>query len=203
MFCVIFEVRPRPDRFDDYLAIAHSLKPIIEAIDGFIANDRFRSQRQPNKLLSLSDWRDEKALVRWRTVGEHHAAQERGRVEIYEDYHLRVGEIVADTSATPAREQRLDETETGAAKAVTISEFSSAAAIAAPDGAVDAERFESIYRPGRMALLVSWRDRDAAARWKPRLGAETRHRVVRVIRDYGMHDRREAPQYYPPVRRQE
>jgi len=28
---------------------------------------------------------------------------------------------------------------------------------------------------------------------------ELRHRLMRNIRDYGMFDRREAPQYYPPV----
>jgi hypothetical protein len=31
--------------------------------------------------------------------------------------------------------------------------------------------------------------------------AELRHRVVRIVRDYGMFDRREAPQYYPEVPR--
>jgi hypothetical protein len=30
-------------------------------------------------------------------------------------------------------------------------------------------------------------------------GHELRHRQVRIIRDYGMQDRREAPQFYPPV----
>ncbi len=201
MFCVIFEVQPKPARFDDYLSIAKSLKPVIEAIDGFVANDRFRSAPQPAKLLSLSDWRDEKALVRWRTVGEHHAAQERGRFEIFDDYHLRVGEVVADSATAVAHGQPFDETETGGAKVATITEFSGDAAIAPPAEALDAELFESIYEPGRMALLVWWRDLDAAARWKPALRDGVRHRVVRVIRDYGMHDRREAPQYYPPVQR--
>jgi len=27
-------------------------------------------------------------------------------------------------------------------------------------------------------------------------------RHIRVVRDYGMFDRREAPQYYPPVKRE-
>jgi hypothetical protein len=109
--------------------------------------------------------------------------------------------VVADTATASLREQRFDETETGNAKAATITEFSGDAAIDVPADALDAERFESIYQPGRMALLVSWRDRDAAGHWKPTLGDGARHRVVRIIRDYGMHDRREAPQYYPSVRR--
>ena len=127
MFAVIFEVQPRTERFDDYLALAARLKPRLEAIDGFIDVDRFKSQRNAGLILSLSTWRDEKAVIRWRTQAEHHGAQEKGRFEIFEDYHLRVGEIVAD-SAPPrglaVEQQRFDETAVGACKAVTISELS-------------------------------------------------------------------------------
>ena len=63
--------------------------------------------------------------MRWRTVAKHHDTQQRGRDEVFQDYHLRVGEIVADT-APPAAvtlvEQRLDETEIGPAKFVTLIE---------------------------------------------------------------------------------
>jgi hypothetical protein len=51
-------------------------------------------------------------------------------------------------------------------------------------------------------MLGDWKDAGAAAAWAPRsfAGVATlRHRCVRVIRVYGMHDRREAPQYYPDV----
>ncbi len=97
MFAVIFEVQPKADRWDDYLGLAGQLKPRLEAIDGFIDNERFASKRTKGRLLSLSTWRDEKSVVRWRSHGEHHGAQEKGRFEIFEDYHLRVGEIFSDT----------------------------------------------------------------------------------------------------------
>src|SRR5258708_13032590 len=99
MFAVIFEVQPKSERFDDYLALAKQLKPKLEAIDGFIDNERFKSKRDERRLVSLSIWRDEKALIRWRTHGEHHGVQEKGRFEVFEDYHLPVGEIVSDTPA--------------------------------------------------------------------------------------------------------
>jgi heme-degrading monooxygenase HmoA len=215
MFMVIFEVKPRTERFDDYLEIAKGLKPHIEKIDGFIDNERYGSKQQEGKILSLSTWRDEKALIRWRTLAVHHRAQEKGRFEIFEDYHLRVGEIISDTEppvGQTLREQRFDDTEVGAAKLVTVSEL--AAKTAKPASAniardldlpeakssdlVDHEVFESIYNPGKLALLASWSD---SAAWEPKpiASAGLRHRRVRIIRDYGMFDRREAPQYYAPV----
>ena len=102
MFAVIFEVQPKKGRFDDYLELAKYLKPKLEAIDGFIDNERFESKRTKGRVLSLSTWRDEKAVVRWRTQGEHHGVQEKGRSEVFEDYHLRVGEITADTGRPKA-----------------------------------------------------------------------------------------------------
>jgi hypothetical protein len=67
---------------------------------------------------------------------------------------------------------------------------------------IDHDVFASIYNAGKLALLASWRDRFAAERFKPlsRVGvAGARHRIVRVVRDYGMFDRRESPQYYPAI----
>lgn len=218
MFAVIFEVVPKPERWDDYLALAKFLKPEIEKIDGFIDNERFMSRRSKGRVLSLSTWRDEKAVIRWRTLGVHHQAQEKGRLEVFQDYHLRVGEVTADSAAHgQLRQQRLDETEAGEAKCVTISERSSGSGekLAATDlavelglpgvgaqGLLDQEVYESIYNPGKLLLLASWRDAAAAAAWQPNLprGA-LRHRQVRVIRDYGMFDRREAPQYHPDAAR--
>lgn len=216
MFVVIFEVQPKPERWDDYLALAKFLKPKLEAIDGFIDNERFASTRTQGRLLSLSTWRDEKAVVRWRTEGEHHGVQEKGRFEIFADYRLRVGEITADTHPPPGLavdEKRFDETEVGDAKAITITELKSGAAGAAESlssrlgleaghkGLLDREVFESIYAPGKLLLLASWRN-VAAAAWVPeRSEPAPRHRRVRVIRDYGMFERREAPQYYPAIKR--
>jgi heme-degrading monooxygenase HmoA len=211
VFSVIFEVKPAQTRFDEYLELAKRLRPILETIDGFIDNERFESQRRPGWMLSHSTWRDEKALVRWRTVAEHHAVQARGRDEVLDDYHLRVGDVTADTTG-PVHEQRFDETEIAPAKVVTLSEITptsdhESGAADLPDalglsaaGVVDHDVFASIYNPGKLALLVSWTDADAASAWTPAASPEVaglRHRTVRVVRDYGKFDRREAPQYYP------
>jgi quinol monooxygenase YgiN len=67
MFCVLFEVHPKSDQRDAYLGFAKMLKPELEKIDGFVDNIRYRSLTREGWILSLSNWRDEKALVRWRT----------------------------------------------------------------------------------------------------------------------------------------
>src|SRR4051794_35906966 len=72
MFVVIFEVQPKALRWDDYLETARLLRPELERIDGFVDNERFRSRRTEERILSLSTWRDEKSLVRWRAQATHH-----------------------------------------------------------------------------------------------------------------------------------
>jgi hypothetical protein len=70
------------------------------------------------------------------------------------------------------------------------------------DGLIATEVFESIYNKGKLALLASWRDAKAAGAWQPTRPEAVqglRHRQVRIIRDYGMFERREAPQFYPDV----
>jgi heme-degrading monooxygenase HmoA len=221
MFSVVFEVHPRKEAFETYLGIAKNLKPVLETMEGFIDNERFESLHRPGWILSHSTWRDEKSVVRWRTVAKHHESQQRGREEVFQDYRLRVGEVTLDSippAGVPTVEQRLDETEVGTAKFLTLTEVEPGAITSGvlsstglPDllnldranpALIDVEVFASIYLQGKQALLASWRDRRSAESFKPSPvydDARIRHRVVRIVRDYGMFDRRESPQYYPDL----
>jgi heme-degrading monooxygenase HmoA len=100
MIAVIFEVWPADGRKDDYLAIAASLRDELERIDGFISVERFQSLTDPDKLLSLSFWRDEAAVKAWRTQDKHRAGQVRGRAGVFADYRLRVAAVLRDYSMT-------------------------------------------------------------------------------------------------------
>jgi len=100
MIAVIFEVWPASGRKDDYLAIAASLRAELEAIDGFISVERFQSITDPGKLLSLSFWRDEDAVKRWRNQDHHRASQAKGRSGVFADYRLRVAPVVRDYGLT-------------------------------------------------------------------------------------------------------
>ena len=96
MIAVIFEVQPKPDRRSQYLDAAARLKPLLESIDGFVSVERFESLTTPGKILSLSMWRDEEAVRRWRNVEEHRRVQAAGRQSIFADYRLRVASIIRD-----------------------------------------------------------------------------------------------------------
>jgi heme-degrading monooxygenase HmoA len=221
VFSVIFEVHPKREAFNLYLELAKELKPILEEIDGFIDNERYESMRRTGWILSLSTWANEKALVRWRTVAKHHETQERGRAEVFQDYHLRVGEVIQDSAAShsvPLVQQRFDETEAGRSKFVSLTELRRRTNATVPldtetvrnllqldlthPDLIDFDVCNSIYNKGKQIVLASWRDRASAHDITSNEAADAeiiRQRTVRIIRDYGMFDRRESPQYHPPI----
>lgn len=96
MIAVIFEVFPDPDRRSDYLDIAAEMRPLLGEIDGFISVERFQSLTDPDKLLSLSFFRDEEAVQAWRQLTAHRGAQQAGRAGIFTDYHLRIAHVIRD-----------------------------------------------------------------------------------------------------------
>lgn len=108
MIAVIFEVVPAPGRKQDYLDLASSLRPALEKIDGFISIERFESLTNPGKILSLSTWRDEEAVKRWRQLEGHRVAQAKGRAGIFADYRLRVASIIRDYGMSEREQAPVD-----------------------------------------------------------------------------------------------
>jgi len=219
MFSVIFEVHPRTEQWDNYLGNAKMLRPELEQVDGFVDNVRYKSLMRQGWIL----WRDEKAVVRWRTAQRHHMVQEKGRSEILLDYHLRVGQITHDTEVPAGQtlaEQRLDETEIGEGTTITFidakwpdvsCETTDAPGISSylglhpkAAGLVGWDVFDAVLSPGDVILMIVWKSKEDAHTFAKTAmlppGGRLRH--VRVVRDYGMFDRREAPQYYAAVERQ-
>ena len=93
---MIFEVRPAPGQRETYLRMAARLRAELETMDGFISIERFQSIADPDKMLSLSFWRDEASLAQWRQREAHRRAQAAGRQQVFADYRLRVAEVVRD-----------------------------------------------------------------------------------------------------------
>ena len=75
------------------------------------------------------------------------------------------------------------------------------------EGFLSIDRFESLSQPGKLLSLSFWRDEDAVRLWRTldehrqvqragrrQIFEDYRLRVAAVIRDYGMHDRTQAPE---------
>lgn len=222
MIALFFEVLPRPDHEGTYFEMAAKLKPALDASGGLQFLDRSRSTRRPGWFLSHQIWRDEAAMTRWRVNAAHHRTQACGRTDILADYRLRVGSIIAevgpgnglsDYSCDPllAYNHPADQPERTLVSIITK---------AVPTTALPpAELYDSVYDRGLNVIVAPVRDRSEGMATLARLDsslieahgsdfdagggtANTHHYMARlclISRDYGMFDRREAPQYFEPV----
>ena len=225
MFSVIFEVHPQAGAMGPLSrqrqdAAARNWNRSTDFID----NIRYQSLTREGWILSLSGWRDEKAVVRWRTATSVITlCRKKDDRKSSLDYHLRVGQVTDDThvpAGQTIQEQRLDETEIGEGTTISLHRREAAglhrvkrrmrAGVAGFFGANTKARglvcwdvFRSILKPDDLILMMVWKakeDANALAKTTS-LPAGGRLRHVRVVRDYGMLDRREAPQYYATVER--
>ena len=108
MIAVIFEARPHTDQLQRYFDLAAELRPLLADLEGFISIERFQSLSEPGKLLSLSFWRDEDSIQRWRQLEQHRMAQAAGRTQVFEDYRLRIAHVLRDYSLTERSEAPAD-----------------------------------------------------------------------------------------------
>ncbi|NQD62148.1 antibiotic biosynthesis monooxygenase [Enterobacter sp. CM29] len=99
MIAVLFEAKAEPHHQARYLQLAAELKPLLADIDGFIDIERFQSLSIDGKILSLSWWRDEEAVRRWKQNVLHQAAQAEGRESIFSFYRIRVAQLVREYSS--------------------------------------------------------------------------------------------------------
>jgi heme-degrading monooxygenase HmoA len=93
---VIFEFTPTPGSKQEYLDLAAGLGATVKDFDGFISIERFESITNPGNFVSISWWRDEEAVRKWRNVQKHREAQAKGRAGIFTKYRLRVAQQIRD-----------------------------------------------------------------------------------------------------------
>jgi len=197
MIALFFEVLPRPGQDAAYLDMAAKLKPALDHNGGLLFLDRSRSSSRRGWYLSHQFWQDEASMVRWRENPAHHRAQVCGRTDILADYRLRVAQVIAGTDGDYEPGQTPSPPSSGSPARWIISSVSRA-----PTPAEMGEAFTSVYDP---ALTVSVMPLTSAAEGYGVLDAlQGRHgllhaRLCRIIRDYGMFDRTQAPQHFDPL----
>jgi heme-degrading monooxygenase HmoA len=207
MIGLFFEVQTKPGHRDQYLGLAASLKPDLETMGGCLFIDRFRSLKRGDVLLSHQVWQDEGTLTAWRAHAGHHDVQTIGRERVFADYRIRVAQVIHEQRpGEPAwrPERRTPYNDPARRKPTYMLTAESARATLPVESKLPCESFASVYRERHFAHLIDLTDEDAGAALGPRLFADSTVQYVRVfevMRDYGMYERKEAPQYYPPVAR--
>ncbi|WP_315778819.1 MULTISPECIES: antibiotic biosynthesis monooxygenase family protein [unclassified Bradyrhizobium] len=203
MLSLFFEVEVKPGHLDQYLQLAAALRPELDALGGCLFLDRFKSLSRDNRILSYQIWQDEGAMTAWRVHAHHHEIQTLGRDRVFSDYRLRVAELIQEVRPgqaawQPERRGTYNDPKRRAPTYVLVLETAEPKLSAATE--LPVESFSSVYRDGRFAHLIELPDEPTGIALVTRLltepGADN-IRVVEVTRDYGMYDRREAPQYYP------
>ena len=189
MLALFFEVTPRPGHLDHYFRHVGMLKPVLEKHTGLIWIDRFNSLSREGVLLSHQLWEDEAAIIRWREDQHHKGSQTAGREKHFADYRIRIIEV-AQRLAAGAQVESFSLT--GAATGEWV------VAAHGKGGAVNGagEQFRSVNFENRYMTLASARgEADAAGLLESMSNSPDLAWAIsgRLIRDYGMHERAQAP----------
>ncbi len=205
MIGLFFELTPRLGHEQAYFDIAAGLRPQLEKNPGLMFIDRFKSLIRPRVVLSHSHWRDEASLAGWRSNAKHHAAQTAGRQQHFEDYRLRIAQLAFEWHPTSGV-RRMETSRAYNDPELRPDRFLIAGTSSSP---IEAEAgddvFVSVYREREYIVLrpaPSFADGAVLFYRLAQAGTMTAARLFLISRDYGMHERTEAPQYHPPVREQ-
>ncbi|EAT0102047.1 TPA: antibiotic biosynthesis monooxygenase [Salmonella enterica subsp. salamae serovar 48:z:e,n,x,z15] len=99
MIAVLFEADAVPKHQARYLQLAGELRPELDNVKGFISIERFQSLSTQGKILSLSWWENEEAVLEWKKNMRHQAAQKEGQKTIFSHYRIRVANVLREYSS--------------------------------------------------------------------------------------------------------
>jgi heme-degrading monooxygenase HmoA len=211
MFSVLFEVQPRRDEWDVYLARADMRRADLEQTPGFVDNIHYSSLTRDGWILSLSGWRDEDSILRWH---ERRRGDEGYDGQLVPDHRLRVGEVTSDTGQPEDHEivecgpytgdagegtyvtlidakQTLEWVSTNNPQEIAI--YLGFDLYSYGD-CISWDIFDSLSDPGEIILVVTWKDAQsandhAATQIVP---DDARVRVLRIVRDHSAPDSSQA-----------
>jgi len=199
MHALFFEVTPRPGHEDHYFEHAAALRPILEQNEGLIFIDRYKSLARPGTILSHSLWEDEASLVRWRNDTRHQVAQKAGREVHFSDYRLRIARVIQSFTREDGGRKLAPGKDPGPAPRRLIAVVESNGRPYGDEG----EAFLSVNREDVYVTVMPVETGKQGGELVRAAGKEdfiTSARLCLVSRDYGMFDRREAPQTFAPLK---
>ncbi|WP_055686980.1 antibiotic biosynthesis monooxygenase [Loktanella sp. 5RATIMAR09] len=185
MHALFFEVRPKPGHLAHYFEHVALLRPVLAQHTGLAFLDRYASLQEADVILSHQLWESEDAIVAWRKDATHRRSQTAGRQVHFTDYRIRVGARVLHWTGGEAAPLQTSDTAHVIAlygtEPVTGSAFSS---------------FESVNHKGQFIALATVDGAAAAqALLDQHLGTTglKEAAIYSIRRDYGQHDRTQAP----------
>jgi len=92
-FAVIFTAQRTMSDENMYQITADRMVALAQQQPGFLGVESVRGDDGIG--ITVSYWKDRDSIAKWRIHVEHLAAQQLGRQEFYDWYHLRVAEVVA------------------------------------------------------------------------------------------------------------
>ena len=199
MHALFFEVTPRPGHEDHYFKIAAALRPILEQNDGLIFIDRYKSLARPDTILSHSLWEDEASLVRWRNDTKHQGAQRAGREVHFSDYRLRIAQVIQSYTRDDGVQTLVPDGDDNLEPRRLMAVVESTGRPYGDEG----EAFLSVNREDvyvSVMPVLSDQQGGELIREAADEGFATSARLCLIDRDYGMFERREAPQTFAPLK---
>lgn len=195
MLALFFEVLPKPGHEDHYFRHVGMLRPILDEHPGMAWLDRFKSMTHERVILSHQLWEDEAAIVRWRNDEQHKGSQWAGRYKHFENYRIRIAEVFLQVErGGPVKQLELG---AGATGSYIVAGHSQAKPLEGSD-----ESFASVNVDGAYVGLSSVARAADAGRLLTQMSSDKNMRwgfAAQIVRDYGMFERDQAPQDYPPV----
>ncbi len=152
-------------------------------------------------MLSHQIWADEAALVRWRANGQHYGAQTAGRNAVFEDYRLRVGPVIAEGGegggvVAQIEGQAYNDPNLQPERFMIVVRSHTRLVAAGAGG----EGYRSVYRETEYAWVGDVPGRQQGYDALRTVAADdcvSAAQLCLVSRDYGLTNRREAPQHFP------
>ena len=192
MYALFFEVRPKPGHLPHYFEHVARLRSALARHEGLLFLDRYRCLSDDAVLLSHQHWRDEAAILGWRRDSLHLQSQQAGRYEHFADYRIRVASLVCQWVEGQFSQAAQDDIQAPDQGRFVIAAYSQTT-----DGKVPAQAgFESVNHQGAFISLQEVASRSLAQAsvraWGNVPGLQS-VRAFRVVRDYGMLEREEAP----------
>ncbi len=89
-WAVIFISRLKTDA-PGYAETARRMVELVETMPGFLGHASWRDEE--GRGVTISWWRDEESIRRWRDHPEHVQARRRGDVDWYADWHVQICRI--------------------------------------------------------------------------------------------------------------